>query len=141
MCLDIRDNQRKDKEGKYIPSVAKKDIICYKWVERGYYNRKLLLTPYYCTIVRIGQVMKVKSLEINWSTVGRGIHGFTTLKTGKIHINCSDDVLIRCIIPKGTEYIKGEGNEIVATKMKLKKMILTKDDNGNFVNLERKKKK
>lgn len=121
MCLDIKSTQRKDKEGYFLPNIAKKDIICYKWVERT--QNKTLKTPYQLTIVKVGQVMKAELGICTSSTdkgiVNEGIHAYTNKKNA-----LEATTVIECIIPKGSQYIKGKYSEIVANKMKLKRRII-----------------
>lgn len=120
MCLQIKSTQRRDKEGFPIPTTAKKDIICYKWLERT--NNKKLYSPYYGKHpLKIGQRMKAK-LGISTHAVNEGIHAYYSKKADLINC-CLDSVIVECIIPKGAQYIKGKYSEIVATEMKLKRII------------------
>lgn len=133
MCLDVKSTQRRDKEGFPIPTTAKKDIICYKWLERRDTNK--LYSPYYGNdSVKVGQRMKAK-LGISNHSVNEGIHAYYSKKEALTN-RCMNDVIVECIIPKGAQYIKGQWDEIVATEMKLKRIIaeggkLKKPRNGN----------
>lgn len=133
MCLNIKATQRRDNEGFAIPSIARRDITCYKWLERD--NKELHSPIYRKTPIKIGQKMKVSKLDISNHSVYEGIHAFYN-KRRALHNNSFDDVIVECIIPKGAQYIKGHNYHIVATEMKLKRIIaeggkLKKPRNGS----------
>lgn len=128
MCLSVRSNWKRDGWNHPVPRKAEKDIICYKWLERG--DDKMLQTPFKMVLVKIGQRMKAK-LGIGYSyivvpseiTVNEGIHGFTSKREAFKNFR-TEDVIVECIIPKGAEYIRGTNNDIVATEMKLQRIIM-----------------
>lgn len=120
MCLSIKETQRRDKFGIPIPTIARKDITCYKWLER---KGGKLYSPYFSRSkrLRISQNMKA-DLQIFQGYVNEGIHAYVSKKSALTNDNLRD-VIVECIIPKGAQYIKGKWDEIVTTKMKLTRII------------------
>lgn len=133
MCLYIK-NVKCDSIGDAIPLIARKDIICYKRLKplgHGYFK-----TPYREFTVKIGTFMSVDSFGLSvdsfglwFNQVNRGIHGYTSKKRASGETD-RNEVMVKCIIPKGTEYFRGVYDDIVALKMKLKKIIYR---NGKFI--------
>lgn len=117
MCLNIK--------GSREPLIAKKDILVYKRLERNY---GVYETPYQDTIVNIGSRgtrMKAE-LDIRGYSVYAGIHAYIDKKSVirmAEKILDSNTVIIEAIIPKGAKYLIGTNNDIVATEMKLGKII------------------
>ena len=126
MCLYIK-NVKYDSIDDTIPLIARKDIICYKRLKplgHGYFK-----TPYREVTVKIGTFMSVDSFGLCFNRVDRGIHGYTSKKRASGETD-RNEVMVKCIIPKGTEYFRGVYDDIVALKMKLKKIIYR---NGKFI--------
>lgn len=118
MCLVIK-NSRWDGDN-HTPLIAKRNIICYKRLRKV---DKELYTPYRQRIVKLGDVMIAAYFTFDGNEVNRGIHAYTN-KRYAYSRTWSDEILVKCIIPKGTEYFPGTNSTIVALKMKLTKIIL-----------------
>lgn len=111
--------------------IAKKDIPCYKVLKRTLYSG--LLTPYMSKSVRIGQVMDIRYFGRRASyfsetiAIDEGIHAYTSKKRAlSVCSPFCERIIVRTIIPKGTPYYLGTRQDIVALKMKLKKIIYKK---------------
>ena len=125
MCLYLKDKK---------PKVATKDITCYKVLvefeeigPRGGIKRKYR-TPFQEAPAKLGVTLKaygcIKLGKLTWAkdTMAQGythfvaaglIHTFKTLQGARKAVN--DDnycfgyqpVIVKCVIPKGTEYFEG----------------------------------
>jgi hypothetical protein len=98
--------------------------LVYKRLE---FIRNKYFTPYRQTKVNIGSKgtqMKAE-LAILGSQVNQGIHAHTN-KAFAIHKSNDSDmngIVVEAIIPKGARYLKGNYNDIVASEMKLGRII------------------
>lgn len=114
-----------------IPRIAKKDIVVYKWLTKRYDK---LYTPIYDSEVEIGKTYKgifssdidgipecfISSLFRHW--IGSGyIHSYSKPKD-KEYLK-SNDVSVKCIIPKGTLYFIGDSGDIASRKLKYVEII------------------
>ena len=125
MCLRVKDNA-------YI-EIAKEDILCYKFVKRGFLNL-FWHSPLYEKKARRNykKVLKaVDHLKLECGDpgsrssdffIGPGYHAFLTEKDamsnyigGKILSTICD--LRQVIIPKGSEYCLGEFGTIVSNQI------------------------
>lgn len=109
---------------------AKKDIVCYKILERtgGEYY-----TPYLDTEVDITKPFKAKGISLSFNNNTRYektkgyIHTISDLGLIKHYIegmSCSHPVVFKCIIPKGTRYHKSQNdNEYCSRKIIFDKQI------------------
>ena len=90
--------------------VAKRDIVVYKWLEQGN------MSPFRGFHFTVNRLYKIKSLRISTyksceyhvGDVSRGFHAYT--KRIKNRITCKG------LIPKGSEYVLGVGNQIVSNQ-------------------------
>lgn len=132
MCLELYiENKRFEKDGelnltkenihKQIVRVAETDIVCYKMIE--VYGRKkgeeVLRTPYQGTRVELNKTYTAEGIEDLYSEVdddfmqievGSGfIHSFQEFEDAMEDVldYGYGNIVVKCIIPKGTEYIKG----------------------------------
>ena len=113
MCLVI-----KQLESKIEPKIADKDIICYKLVKRtktkGIYESSFQGFEY---VIR---QLYTNNLDIRFAnkSIKRYFYtGFYKIEEGMFHsyANCShsalnhalDEFIVKCIIPKGAYYYKG----------------------------------
>jgi hypothetical protein len=126
MCLHIKGDYKR-KNGFCIPRTAKNDMIVYKRLGKNA-DRKYE-TPFRGTIVNIGSKGTRMKAEftfgfLNPNAVHQGIHAYYNKKTA---IRKSEQdyngVVVECIIPKGAKYFKGRNQDIVATEMKLGKIV------------------
>ncbi len=124
MCLFVKEEWRKDRDGKIIPSTARKDIICYKRLKRESWGVPGYKTPHQGLSVNIGsRGSRLKAeLGIYQNRVNEGIHAYTNITKGK-ETMWERDILVKSIIPKGAKYIRGRENDIVATEMKLGRIV------------------
>lgn len=112
--------------------IAEKDIVCYKFLERMEhtdYDESLTtrilrwigikperkstysyVTPYQCTDVVIGETY-TSHLVLEYGCVEIGLHSFANekdaLSKSKKIVQRLPIVIVRCIIPKGSEYCVG----------------------------------
>ena len=90
-----------------FPKIAKRDIVCYKILER---RNGLYMTPYMDTVIEISKPLIAKGNSFSLRNVrnkGAGyIHTYTTRPMippiGLFH----KPSVWKCIIPKGTKYHK-----------------------------------
>ena len=99
--------------------VAKEDIKCYKRITFLFNDDKIkFVTPYQWTIVPIDVVLGKEEFSAlgNLEATKEKCGGYTIFG-GVIHTyaferdacesQCSDELVVACIIPKGTKYIEG----------------------------------
>ena len=105
MCLIIDRKSNKDSIDNYI-KIAKKDIVVYKKLRSYGENYETPIKYYY--VSKDGDILTTNSFSTNknrhYIYVNRGIHSYTNKEYGKsiIYFN---NILVKCIIPKGTPYI------------------------------------
>lgn len=133
MCLYVLDTNKK-------PLIAQEDITVYKRLERtgkgeyqspylgSYYERGQLYTS------KIGKLKAPKSqypktfkdhnMNRKVTTIGyidEGIHAYTSRATAKSQSeecwSWNEESIITCVIPKGSQYYLGSGNEIVTNQL------------------------
>lgn len=101
MCLTPIEKER----------VAINNIIVYKKLFKD--GDKLLSPIFKDTEWKIGE-LKTSRLTGNPWRVFEGLHSYTTKK----RVDCTnDEIIVKCIIPKGATYIRGLFNEIVSTQL------------------------
>lgn len=127
MCLYLKDIK---------PKVAKRDIVCYKILNRtSCFNwdthevEYMYTTPYQHTPINSVNDDIIKGIrcfepnsstphissssdlfclkEFEWVMRGGCIHSYRYEKDANFMINDFEQVIFKCIIPKGTEYYKG----------------------------------
>lgn len=157
MCLRIDENEhtKRTKEKTNIafkPKTAKKDIVCWKYLE---FSKEGGKSPFQDFIWKKDRMEETEMLNVNGNinTVDKGFHGFT--KKNEIynfrierlvtHTSVPDNAIMfsntsdsdthvthervsvepnaKMIIPKGAKYYLGENNNIVSNKMKLVEML------------------
>ena len=98
------------------PKIAKSDIICYKLVRKPANTDKYFYTVYRDSKVSVGKKYKSRiSFHNNYyhKFIDRGLHTITNLKdvkklkTAEYKTYNYDFVIIKCIIPKGSNYFVG----------------------------------
>lgn len=125
MCLRVKDNA-------YI-KIAEKDIVCYKFVKKGFLNltwhspifeRKIRRK--YKEIIKSVDHLKFDCEDTGSRSsnfiISQGFHAFLT---GDAAINDSLGIMLndfscslrQCIIPKGSEYCLGEFETIVSNQI------------------------
>lgn len=127
MCLELhKDNSELKK--------AKKDIICYKFLRVN--SDGTLLTPYQgFRIEDIPEEVTSNLIRNDNNHVNEGIHSFVELRDALLdsvdeHNNFRDNVLVKCIIPKGSHYYEGlffTMKAIASNKLKYLEVIFTVD--------------
>jgi len=102
------------------PKIAKRDIVCYK-VCRDTKADDILLTPYQFAEMMLGEInIDTKDVFITPShksghfNITSGVfHSFKKLKDAKTELSDWEKhyetscCIVRCIIPKGSEYFEG----------------------------------
>jgi hypothetical protein len=126
MCLSIKEHKIR---------TSTKDRVVYKKLGKNYsdLSNKSYYSPYQDSPYKLGRTKKAKSFT-GWNdeskkvvevtednirttlTVEKGLHSYLTFGTAFCSI--PSERIIRCIIPKGTPYILGYGNEIVSLALK-----------------------
>lgn len=107
---------------------ATRSITCYKRLLR--YPNGTLKSPYFEEVYKVGETKEVKYFtdeldkrdlrRKNVYAVNAGLHAFTTLERAqRIQLY----TIVRCVIPKGTKYVKGSEGDIVALKLKVKEVV------------------
>lgn len=94
--------------------IARKNITCYKIVKRSEISEKIVFSLIYRYKYRIGDVYEttiggirrpnVTNLNI---VVESGFHSFKH-KPDAHSIQCNDEVIVKCTIPKGSIYAKNK---------------------------------
>lgn len=120
MCLIATTNIR----------IAKRSIICYKLLNRDWQGN--LTSPYRYTSYEMGETKTVPYFtdlhdrkirkRKKFTGINAGLHAFSTLQRAR-QSKLSYYVIAKCSIPKGTPYIRGTYNEIVALKLVVKDII------------------
>lgn len=84
--------------------IAKKDIVCYKFLRKGDLG---YFTPFFKRTVEIGKEYK-SDIHYNGFSVDMGLHSYRR-KSGTDTLNTiyKDGVVVKCVIPKGAIYHKG----------------------------------
>lgn len=95
--------------------IAEEDVVCYKFLERsryfGIFGTKLK-SPYRGVKYTLGKMKKSKLITekiflFHAPIVNIGLHSFVDYDDVVEFIESSDYVVVKCIIPKGAEYILG----------------------------------
>lgn len=111
MCLIVSDPEIK---------VAEKDIVVYKRLKL---DREILCSPYYLKIWSLGKLETLESSlyleninteDDNYYVVDQGFHAHLYVEDA---IHYPGTVVYKAIIPKGSEYIIGECNEVVSNQL------------------------
>ena len=68
-------------------------------------------TPYQKAKVKIGETYTSKLIKA-YDSIGKGLHSFESIDTARK--NSNDDIVAKCIIPKGSEYYKGTFNDNIS---------------------------
>lgn len=110
-----------------MPRIAKRDIVVYKIAE---YEYGTLFSPFQYNVVKIGKTQEAEGLNkrelflsLFKTYIDEGyIHAYRHLNTARryAYVYTSTHVkmkVIECIIPKGTLYFIGTGNEIASRKL------------------------
>lgn len=139
MCLTLLEKfPTREKARAVRPKVARTDMIVYrrfeKWEDASY-----LVSPHRGAIYELGKEYRSRLgrtcfQEWGWTNCGRwcvdinqGRHAWRTLKDAGYSIGsgcCSyTDVILRCVIPKGSEYFDGNDGDIVSTCIRLPKVL------------------
>ena len=102
--------------------IAKKDIVVYKVIEKKY---NYLRTPFQLSPITIGETYRESSLNVTFREVNTGLHSFCRLWSAKklckkmvlqnknfwyVDESECEYMVVKCIIPKGSMYIKGRVN-------------------------------
>ncbi len=111
--------------------IAKKDIVCYKtFYPLNAKAKNDYRSPYYGALYSLGKTYTVKRFGKGYShfddtdIINEGIHSYSNLEDTKKWEMCGDEVLVKCIIPKGTKYYYNwENKEYVSLAIKLIKEI------------------
>lgn len=148
MCFTKTFKKRVTREQAIIPLIAKKDIICYKRLDPrfGYKRRKgysqfghygyyetvrkegKYVTPYRQYPMELGmhyyQTNQKFTFSCNRGKIGRldinrGLHSHVSFKIAEENRQFSE-VIVKCIIPKGSQYFKNE-TDIVSDNLILLK--------------------
>ena len=106
--------------------IAKKDIVCWKFFERG---KTVLRSFYYNSIYRIGETYTTKRFTHCPYTdaIEKGRHSYSSLRLAELSANRFSNmntVMVKCVIPKSTKYYyNGKDQEYVSLAIKLIKEI------------------
>jgi hypothetical protein len=90
--------------------IAKEDIVVYKHVIKckdGYvssYRKSVVLFDKLCT----SDIEFVRERQPQQRIIERALHSFVNLNDARQEAKHWKEVLVRCIIPKGSRYHKGE---------------------------------
>ena len=110
------------------PKVAKKDIVCYKIVQKSSTKKNEMISMYqkfeYKLNVLYTSDLDIPIIDDNClvAVINKGIHAYEekrALNNELIYIRAFiiDALPIKCIIPKGSLYYKGANDEIVSNQM------------------------
>jgi DNA polymerase II large subunit len=117
MCLTIDRTKHQKIDGKYIPFVAKEDIMVYKLVNDPN-NDSYYEAPYQCGYIYDSPILEADLvIDPYWPEVDNGIHAFTNLDRAKVlkyeTAVIPNPRIIECVIPKGSQYFYGRKEDIV----------------------------
>lgn len=90
MCfvIDVKHPEKK---------IAKKDIICYKRLDIKFRS------PYRVKLYKLNKLYKSELIKDSLYCIYVGIHSYSCKKEAK-HQKWSDEIIVKGIIPKGSEY-------------------------------------
>ena len=110
--------------------IAKKDIVCYKTFRKTSPKTKNdYIAVYYNSFYKLGRIYTTKKFGVGtdgWgdNIIYEGRHSYSNLKYIKKKLLWFEEVLAKCIIPKGTKYYYNAGDkEYVSLAIKLVKEI------------------
>jgi hypothetical protein len=106
--------------------IAAEDISCYKVVSQN--KKKELISEYRYFLYHIDTLYKLdKPLKIRVCSIEEGYHSFTKLRAVKDNKR-DDQIIIKCIIPQGSEYfLSNEYEEYVSTALIVKEILINKN--------------
>lgn len=115
------------------PKIAKKDITVYKKVYLD--GSGALVSPYMSMPYKFNKRYKLgRSLAILGGSVYEGFHAYSNKKVGFVNLEHFRYLLVKAIIPKGSEFVKGEWGEIVSNQFILRNEAARK--NKKFMTLK-----
>lgn len=125
MCLHVKNvNKRFNKKLKHKPyvKVSDEDIKVWKRFKRFYLPKLNLSTPFRKKQVSPdGDIMTACGFSSRWSffnelEIHRGIHAYTNQNYAR-RFRCYNEIILECVIPAGTPYIKGTECEICTLQL------------------------
>ena len=122
-----------------IPKTADKDIICYKVFyikDIKYKRRKFLGIPLwkegieklysmykeyeyipYATNPKVTIYYRKYNDIYSWWSIDKGYHSYSTLDQAELKRILKLELIVECVIPKGSVYYLNENNEIVSSNI------------------------
>lgn len=108
----------------FFPKYAFKDITVFKRVIK---SSNIYYTPYQLCYIEIGETYSSSENIFNsifkYYIEGEGIHSYISLNSAKFHDIAPNEIIVECIIPKGSWYYLGEFDDIASNKLKYVKII------------------
>lgn len=119
MCLCIKKDS--------VPLIAQKDIICYKAVFPTQTKRRkflfwkydivkcksvVRLHEYTCNILNKPIHIKSKPFNLEYVVINEGYHVCLTRDKALSYIAHDNEIIVKCIIPKGTKYYVDSENTL-----------------------------
>ena len=95
MCLRIYEHTRR--------RIAKQDIVVYKHI---LHNNNRLVTSFIHTTVEIGKTYQ-SAINKKGHNVFEALHSYKEEETARIKAKQFGEILVKCIIPKGSNYYVG----------------------------------
>lgn len=107
--------------------LKQKSIFKFKFGKKKITQLISLFKEYKYKPYKKQKIIDLKPIEISYFPYGfedfgiigykinAGYHSYTSIKSAKEKIFYPDEVIIKCIIPKGTEYYINNDNEIVSS--------------------------
>jgi hypothetical protein len=101
--------------------IANKDIVCYKFLD---VDGDRIVSPYRKFIYNFNETYSTyHSLKVINDNVHEGYHSYTKLKI-VVRQACNRNIIVRCIIPKGSEYyINDYDEEYVSNNIIIKEIV------------------
>lgn len=125
MCLIV--------QGSRIPLIAQKDITCYKVLDVFEGSKRTFYPMYQSNGFRYrlgqrnyyakggyGNLKRLKKLKVVLGEVYEGLHSYQTLEKAQYQAKtCYNVIIMKFVIPKGTEYFKGSDEDYVSLQLRL----------------------
>ena len=116
MCFLIHNDHQ-------VSQIATEDIVCFKRMIP--FNHNILITPYRDFEYKIGKTYSAEfSDKLGIGIIEEGLHSYTNKERAKLW-KTSDEIVVKCIIPKGSiYYFNPNDEEYVSNKLYVKKTLM-----------------
>jgi hypothetical protein len=119
MCFELSHNSK--------AKIARKDIVCYKEVENVGSPFEIVIRSFFAEypyeLGKLNKPVKIriqKCIDEDKEIIHKGYHSYEFIPKCLIFPN---DVIVKCIIPKGTKYYSNLDGEYVSENIIIKEIL------------------